>query len=87
MSRRLSTTPWWAVEGGFDPYDAVPEIKTYLPFLMGGESVVVDANPASAAAKKLALAADPSASREAAVATAAFKVLIHYFPTDTTLAA
>ncbi len=35
----------------------------------------------------LALPRDPSASREAAVATAAYEVLANYFPTDTTLPA
>ena len=73
------------IEGGYDAYDALPEIRVFLPVVLGGNTVLNPIAASTTGRQKCQLAPTPTASREAAVATAAFKVLIHYFPADTTL--
>lgn len=64
-----------AIEGGYYAYDGNPTFVTYIPMIAGGSSdavgdVISDKNYIT----------DSTATREAAVATAAYKVLSHYLP-------
>jgi len=70
------------VEGGYKPYTAVPNIKMFLPIV--ASDAPADAPKVSYKPKAVI---DPTASREAAVATAAFRVLEHYLAADTALVA
>ncbi len=65
-----------AIEGGYYAYDGDPTFVTYIPMVASGGTgdvagdVISDKNYIT----------DSTATREAAVATAAFKVLSHYLP-------
>lgn len=64
-----------AIEGGYFPYNGNPTFFNYLPVIAGdGGGTITDLNTTQGTYS--------TAAREAAVATAAFKVMSHYLPTN-----
>ncbi|MDO9086612.1 MAG: multicopper oxidase domain-containing protein [Anaerolineaceae bacterium] len=65
-----------AIEGGYYAYDGNPTFVTFIPMLVGGGTDAAVGGEISTTN----FITDSTAAREAAVATAAYKVLIHYLP-------
>lgn len=70
-----------AIEGGYYAYDGNPTFVTYIPMIAGGNSDQVAGDITS----EKNFITDSTATREAAVATAAYKVLSHYLPDNLVL--